>query len=230
MEDALTPEQLEAVRCLDTCSVSNAIETFDVRLRNEGFTDARVRCLFAELPPVLGYAVTGRIRCAQPPISGGTYFDRTDWWNYLVSIPSPRMVVMEDLDSPPGLGALIGEVHANILKALGCAAYMTNGGVRDLDRVQSMGFQLFAGNVAVSHAYAHIVDFGGPVEIGGLKIASGDLLHGDRHGVQSIPKGIAARIPAAAERLRREDQCVIQLCKSPDFSVERLRQTVLKGA
>jgi 4-hydroxy-4-methyl-2-oxoglutarate aldolase len=228
--DALTFEQLEAIRCLDTCSVSNAIETFDLRLRNEGFADARVRCVFPHLPPVIGYAVTGRIRCGEPPMSGGTYFDRTDWWNYLITIPQPRIVVMEDVDSRPGIGAMIGEVHANILKALGCTAYVSNGGVRDLQGVEPLGFQFFAGNVAVSHAYAHISDFGGTVEIGGLKIVSGDLLHGDRHGLQSVPTSIAARIPAVADRLRREDERVIALCKSPDFSVDRLRQTVLKGA
>ena len=58
-----------------------------------------------------------------------------------------------------------------------------------------MGFQLFAGSVSVSHSYAHIIEFGEPVEIGGLKIQSGDLMHGDRHGVLTIPLEMPPRYP-----------------------------------
>src|SRR5438046_2305933 len=85
--------QLEALRRLDTCTVSNAIETLEVRLRNEGFADSSVRCLFPQLTPMLGYAVTARIRCSGPPIEGHAYLERTDWWNIILSIPAPRVVV-----------------------------------------------------------------------------------------------------------------------------------------
>ena len=57
----LTPEQLEALRRLDTCTVSNAVETFGLRLRNEGYTDASIRCLFPHLPAMVGHAVTVKI-------------------------------------------------------------------------------------------------------------------------------------------------------------------------
>lgn len=228
MEAGLTFEQLEAIRRLDACNLSNAIETFGVRLRNEGFADSTVRCMFPDLPPVVGYAATGRIRSSEPPMTGGTFFDRTDWWNYLESIPAPRIVVIEDIDTRPGVGALIGEVHTHILRALRCTALVTNGGVRDLNAVRRMGFQFFAGNVAVSHAYVHIVDFSSPVKVGGLPVKSGDLLHGDLHGVQSIPKHVAGRIPAEAQRLLREDQRIIDLCNAPDFNLTKLREAVGK--
>jgi 4-hydroxy-4-methyl-2-oxoglutarate aldolase len=219
-------QQLEAIRGLDTCTVSNAIETFNLRLRNEGFADASIRCIFPHLPPMLGYAVTGRVRCSGPPPVGHTYFDRTDWWDHLLSIPAPRVVVMEDIDGKPGLGAFAGEVHANILLALGCAGVVTNGAVRDLQAVEPTGFHFFAGNVAVSHAYVHVVEFGSPVELGGLRICPGDLIHGDRHGIVSVPKEIAAEIPATAVRILERERKVIHLCRSPEFSVEKLRAAV----
>ena len=222
----MTAPTLEALRRLDTCTVSNAIETFEVRLRNEGFADASVRCLFPQLPPLVGYAVTGRIRCSGTPPEGHRYYDRTDWWTYVQTIPAPRVVVMQDVDERPGLGSFIGEVHANILQALGCVGAVTNGAARDLDRVEPLGFQIFAGHAAVSHAYVHIVDFGHPVEIGGLQIRPGDLLHGDRHGILSVPAEVAAEIPAAAIKLLEQEQQVIDLCRSPEFSLEKLRQAV----
>jgi len=206
--------------------IANAIEAFKIRLRNEGFMNSSVRAFFSHMPPLVGYAVTAKIRCSHLPAEGGIYFDRTDWWDHVLKTPEPRVVVLEDVDESPGLGALVGEVHASILKALGCAGAITNGSVRDLPALESMQFPIFAGSVSVSHAYAHFVDFGGEVEVGGLRVQTGDLLHGDRHGVISIPHKVAADIPAQAIRLREREQKVIDVCRSPDFSREKLREAI----
>jgi len=226
MPKILNPDQLEALRRLDTCSVANTIETFEVRLRNEGFADASVRCIFPRLPAMVGYAVTATIRCSGPPVEGHAYLERTDWWNTILSIPAPRIVFIQDLDKVPGRGSLLGEVHANILAALDCLGAVTNGAVRDLQAVEHMGFPLFAGNVSVSHSYAHIVAMGEPVTIGGLKIRPGDLIHGDPHGILSIPLEIADAIPARAEKLKERERKLIGLCRAPDFSLARLRKVV----
>ena len=219
---------VEALRRLDTCTVSNAIETFEKRLRNEGFADSSVRCLFPQLGTMVGHAVTVRIRSSSPPPDAHPYLDRTDWWNSIQAVPEPRVVVIQDLDREVGLGAFVGEVHAGILRALGCVGAVTNGSARDVPAVQASGFHLFAGSVSVSHAYVHIVDFGTPVEIGGLQVHSGDLLQGDLHGILSVPKDIAAEIPAAAARVVEQDRLVLEYCRSNQFSLEGLRE-VVKG-
>jgi 4-hydroxy-4-methyl-2-oxoglutarate aldolase len=219
-------ELVAALRGLDSCTVSNVIETFEVRLRNEGFARADVRCLFEDLPPTVGYAVTARIRSSAPPPVGHSYNDRTDWWNHILSVPEPRIVVAQDVDERPGLGAFIGGVHANILRALGCVAYVTNGSVRDLAAVQMTGLQMFAGSVAVSHAFVHLLDFGEPVQVGGLTVNPGDILHGDRHGLISVPEAIAADIPRAAADMLVHRRRVIEFCRSSEFSLERLRTLV----
>jgi 4-hydroxy-4-methyl-2-oxoglutarate aldolase len=225
LEPAIPVEDFDALRRLDTCTVSNAIEAFKLRLRNAGFANSRVRCVFEDLPPMVGYAATARLRSGEPPITG-SYHDRTDWWNSILRVPAPRIAVLQDLDEPPGVGAFLGDMQAAILRALGCVGYVTNGAVRELPRVRDMGLHLFAGNVAVSHAYAHIFDFGSPVSVGGLEVCPGDLLHGDRHGLLTIPKEIAAEIPPVAARLREAEQRVIDLCRSQEFSVEKLRQVL----
>ncbi|HVO46412.1 MAG TPA: RraA family protein [Steroidobacteraceae bacterium] len=223
MKPTLSDAALQALRRLDACTLANTIETFNARLRNEGFVDGTVRSLFPEFAPMLGYAATVKIRGSAPPTTDGPYPDRTDWWDYIESLPAPRVVVVEDTASKPGLCSLVGEVHMSILRALHCVGVVTNGAVRDVPSARSAGFHYFAGNVSVSHGYVHIVDFGQAVRIGGLSIRSGELLHGDLHGVQSIPAAIAARIPAAAARIVARDQALIALCRSPDFTLERLR-------
>jgi len=222
----LTFEQLEALRRLDACTLANAIETFHERLRNEGFMGHNVRCLFPQLQPMAGYAATVKIRGSSPPTTGNLYTDRTDWWDYVVSLPAPRIVVVEDTSTRPGLGSLVGAVHMNILRALHCVGVITNGSVRDIPAAESAGFHYFAGSVSVSHAYVHIVEIGKPVEIDGLKIRSGDLLHGDLHGVQNIPLDLAAGLPRVAARISAEEQALIALCRSPEFSLQKLRAAI----
>jgi 4-hydroxy-4-methyl-2-oxoglutarate aldolase len=213
---------LDKISSMDTCTVSNAIERLNVRLRNEGFVSGVIRCRFPNFAPMLGYAVTGRIRSSSPPMSGRCYYDRMDFWNYVATIPKPRVIVLQDVDRTPGLGAFVGEIHANIGMALNCVGYVTNGSVRDLPALKELGFHLFSGSVSVSHAYAHLIEFGVPIEIGGLKILPGDLLHGDRHGVQTIPPETVSEIPREAERLLHSENELIQFCKSPQFSLKGL--------
>jgi regulator of RNase E activity RraA len=228
MNAPLTPEQFESLHRLDACTLANAIETFHEHLRNEGFVDHTVHCLFPQLQPMAGYATTIKIRGSAPPSADHLYADRTDWWDYIISLPEPRVVVVQDVATRPGLGSLVGAVHMNIFRALHCVGVVTNGSVRDIPASESAGFHLFAGGVAVSHAYVHIVEIGAPVEIGGLKIQSGDLLHGDLHGVQCVPSDIAARIPPVAAQIAAREQALIALCRSPEFSLEKLRAAVTR--
>ena len=220
------PETIEALRRLDACTVANAIESFDVRLRNEGFADNAVRCQFPRLAPMVGHAVTLRARGANPPTGAATYIDRTDWWEYVLTVPEPRVLVIQDASSRPGLGALLGEVHVAILQALGCVGAVTNGSVRDLRAVEDRGFQFFASGPAVSHAYVHVVEAGGPVEVGGLTVRSGDLIHGDLHGVQTIPTEVADRLAGVAAAQLEKDRALVGLCRSPGFTLARLRAAI----
>lgn len=229
-KNGIRPDDLAALRRFDTCTLANAIESLKLRPRNEGYIQGGVSCIFPQLQPVTGFAVTGRMRAVMPPVSGRCYYDRIDWWHYVASIPAPRIVVMLDADDPPGAGALFGELHARICVGLNVVAYVTNGAVRDLGAVEKLGFQLFANRPSVSHAYAHVVDYGEPVEIGGLRIHPGDLLHGDRHGVLAIPAEAAPKLPQIAEQILRDEEAFVRTCLDGNFSIERMAATLREDA
>jgi regulator of RNase E activity RraA len=224
----LTEEELDGLHQFDPCVIANAVETFNVRLRNTGFTSGNIRCMFPDASPMVGYAVTARLSSGEPPIGGGTFQDRGDLWKFLLQSSAPRILVLQDMDDPPGRGAFIGDMHAAILRTLGCVAYVTNGAVRELTSIHSMGLKLFARNVSVSHAYAHIFDLGAAVTIDGMEVHTGDLLHGDRHGILSIPPEIAGSLPEVAARLQRIERRVIDYCQSSGFSVEGLAEVMKK--
>jgi regulator of RNase E activity RraA len=134
--------------------------------------------------------------------------------------------VLEDLDPHPGLGSFVGDVHQNILHALECIGVVTNGAVRNLETAKRLQLQIFAKNLSVSHAFAHVMDFGIPVKIGGMDVRPGDLMHGDRNGVQTVPLEIAAQIPAVVRRMREEEQEIIALSQANPFEVDKLRAVV----
>jgi regulator of RNase E activity RraA len=220
VQSPLTTEQIQQLKTFETCLIADAIESFGVRLRNEGFATAGFRCLFKSLPPMVGYAATCKVRSADPPIVGSRYKERTDWWKHIGEIPAPRVVVMQDIDDPPGTGAFFGKVHVSIFMALGCVGAITNGAARELSGIEASGFQVFAGRLAISRAYIHVVEYGGPVEVGGLTIRPGDLIHGDRHGALTVPPELALKLPAVATVIREKKQQLIELSRKPGTTHE----------
>lgn len=222
MPNPLNVGQIQELRTFDTCVLVDAIESFGVRLRNEGIATAGFRCLFKNFRPMVGYAATCKVRSTDPPMVGTRYEERTDWWEHIGSIPAPRVLVMQDIDDPPGTGAFFGKVHAQIMVALGCVGAITNGAARELPGIEASGLQVFARRLATSRAYIHVVEFGKPVEVGHLTIKPGDLLHGDRHGVITVPPDLAAALPAAARAIAKKKHELINLAKRPGVTREEL--------
>lgn len=220
MVDYLNREELESLRRWPTCAISNGIELFNIRPRNEGFMLPEIKCIFPELGAMIGYAVTAVISADSPE---GRRIQPPDWWEMILKIPEPRVIVIHDIDHPV-VGSFWGEVNANIHRALGCVGTVTDGSVRDLDEVRETGFHFFSSCVTVSHAYVHLVEIGIPVKVGGLVVKSGDLILGDKHGVISIPLEIARDVPKAAQLVEDWERPVINYCKSKDFTIEGLKE------
>ena len=218
----LTAKQLEALRNIPTPAVANAIETFNVRPRHEGFMSPEIGSIFPDMGGMIGYAVTAVIS-AEKPGTSRVNVSRAEWFDEILKIPAPRVIVMHDLDSPTPVGSFWGEVQANIHTRLGCVGTVTDGGVRDLDEMHDKGFNAFAAAVLVSHANIHIVDINVPITVGGLTVNPGDLVLGDQHGVIEIPKELAAEMPAAVARVEAKEKTIIDLCNSPDFTLDKLK-------
>ncbi len=223
MPNPLPPDTLAHLRTVTSPTVANAVETFNVRPRTAGYMSSQIRCLFPHLGPMVGYAFTAKCRASAPPPREAAAL-RFEAWRALEEITAPRIVVLQDLDDPPGQGAYWGDVQSNIHRALGCIGTITNGGVRDLGEVRALGFHFFAGSVVVSHAYVHLVEVGTPVDVGGLTVRPGDLLHADQHGVVSIPLEIAGRIPEGVAKVDREERVLIAYCQSPGFTRQGLEE------
>jgi len=221
-QEPLSPDVLDALKRYDSPTLANALETFDVRPRDVGFAGMDVRSMFPDLGVMVGYAATATVRARGRPQEG---VERSpSLWALVRSLPAPRVVIIQDLDDRPGHGAFWGEVQSTIYKALGCAGTVTDGCVRDLKEVREMGFHFFARGACVSHAYVRLESVGEPVEIAGLTVRPGDIVHADEHGVLLIPKEIAAELPEAADRVIHREQEFISWVRSPEFDADRLAE------
>jgi len=223
MEQVLSSEILTALEAVDTPTVCNAIELVLGRRTAEGFTSVPVMAAHPNLPAIVGYARTGLIRGSQPAQEspGDVKARRIAYYRYVAGEPGPAVVVLQDIDPRPGLGAFWGEVNVAIHKGLGALGVLTNGSMRDLGAIDPH-FQILAGSLSPSHAFARIEAFDCPVEVFGLTIRPNDLLHADRHGAVVIDPEIVAELPRAIDLVSRKEAPVLKAARSPGFTVDKL--------
>lgn len=219
------PALVAALTALDSPTVANAIERFKVRPRTQGYADRELRCQFPSRGSMVGYAVT----CTADSTTEG----RADGaglrglWDAIAASPGPVVVVIKDVGPDPRRGCHMGEVMATIARQLGAIGCVSDGGLRDVKEVEALGdFQYFCPGLVVSHGQPVILDINVPVEIHGLPIAPGDLLHGDANGLLVVPAAIAAEVPAACAEVRAEERALLDFVTAPGFDIEALRARI----
>src|SRR3954469_2151395 len=203
MTKALPLDQLDFLRSIDTPTVCNLIEMVAPERRGHGFTVKHLHCPFPELPPMVGFAktVTFKAKDKVPLGEVGYMQKRLDYLDYVASASQPAVMIMHDLDGAhAGYGAFWGEVQSNVHQALGALGVVTDGSIRDIPMIAE-GFQMLAAAIVPSHAYVHVVDFGLAVNVAGMAVVNGDLIHADRHGAVVVPTNKVEAMQAANEKL-----------------------------
>jgi len=204
----VTPSVLASLKKFDTPTICNVIELFDVRPRTAGYMDGRIRACYPKLPPMVGYACTATFRAGSPPRSGDVYAGLGKQVEAIAAMAGPAVIVFQDVDDPV-TAATFGEVMCTTYKAFGCAGLITTGAGRDLDQVEVLDFPCFTDGTICSHGDCQIVDLQKPVRAGGVTIYPGDLLHGDRNGVTTIPNELAAAVADACPEFMAAEAVVL---------------------
>jgi 4-hydroxy-4-methyl-2-oxoglutarate aldolase len=219
--------QLDALRQLDTPTISNSLERLPFRAWTEGYMRPEIRSITPKQPTTIGYAVTLTISAAR---QSSNPTSRQDYWEGILAIPTPRMIVVHDRDYPNPTGSYWGEVQGNIAKALGSVGAITDGGVRDLNEAEEIGFPFWAKEVLVSHAYVHPELINEPVDVGGITVSPGDLIAADLHGVINVPIDKVDDILKIAKLEVEREAYVINLCQSgEEVTVDKLSEAIEKG-
>jgi regulator of RNase E activity RraA len=214
-----TKADLDTLKQWDTPTICNALEIVLPERRAIGFTVEKT-------PPMVGLARTATIRAKEPP--RGAVASRLDWFDYVAGAAMPTVVVIQDIDDRPGYGAFWGEVQSNLHKALGALGCVTNGSFRDM-AAWAKGFQMLGGRIGPSHAHVHLVAFGQPVNVFGMQVAHDDVVHADAHGAVVVPADAVNKLPAAVDLVARREKVILDICRSPEFTVAKLRDAIRRA-
>ena len=223
MTKTLTSEQLAALRAIDTPTVCNAIETFQVRGRVEGFLGMDIRCLLPSLGTMVGYAITVTVDSTTPDVPGSAEAWLA-WMEAMEASPKPSVLVLKDVGPEPRRSAHFGEVMGTTAKRLGVTGIVSDGGLRDILELETLGLHCFGPGLVPSHGNPRLIEVNVPVVIDGVDIEPGDLLHGDINGVTKIPLSIAGKVAEATDGIRRAEATLMDYINSPEFSVQGLFQ------
>ena len=219
--EPLTSAQLERLRRIDSPTIANAIERFGVRLRVSGFMGMDIRCLFPELGVMVGYAVTATTDSQTEEAVG----EHRRWIETLRAVeasPKPAVLVFQDVGPRRSHSLHFGDGMATVAKRLGAIGLVTDGGVRDLAGVRTVGFHYFAPGTTVSHRNQRLIDVNVPVTVSGVTIEPGDLIHADENGVVFIPAEIAARVEDEAIKVWEEEAEYLAYYRSAQFSLDEM--------
>ncbi|UCF38003.1 MAG: RraA family protein [Acidobacteriota bacterium] len=218
-----SPEILTRLSQIDSPTLSNAIERFRVRPLTSGYAGFDLRCIYPKLGSMVGYAVT----CTADSTTEVSSSPRGLFplWEALEASPKPAVLVIKDIGPERVRSCHLGEVMATTAKALGAVGCVSDGGLRDILEIEQLGgFQLFCPGFTVSHGNPVICDINVDVELSGLQIRPGDLLHGDINGLLTVPDEVIEDVCDQVEQVRKVEAEILDLVRSPGFSVDALKE------
>lgn len=221
----LSPELLNLLKSVDTPSVCNAIEVAQKRRGFANFTHKTMLINDTSYPAMVGYARTAKIAALHPPEEAPDVIRarRMAYFRAMSEGPRPAIAVIEDIDFPECIGAWWGGVHTAVHHGLGLSGAVTNGVMRDLGDMQP-GFSVVAGSVGPSHGYVHVKELGTTVNVMGMEVAQGDLVHADRHGALVIPEDVIPDMFKALTNMMDTESIILDPARQPGFTIEKLEE------
>ena len=217
---------VDYLKGVDTPTLSNAIEALRIRPQSAGFAPCQILCLFPEFGRAVGYAVTAQVETMTAAAADRKML--LSLYEAVMESPKPAVVAFQEVGPQPDYAAHCGEVMATIFQRLGAVGLVSDCAVRDIPEVRALRFHYFARGAVASHAYFRIVRVGVAIQVYGLVISPGDLLHGDENGLIVVPKEALDKLPAAVEAVRTRERALMEFVRGPAFTFEGLRESILE--
>ena len=196
MADKSIQELFAELRKIDSPTITNVVATYPknplcLGLYNpwseNWYTDTSIRCIYPELGPTIGYAVTCVYGLPDPNYGGRLSF--MDVVDALDASPKPTILILQQ-KWPPEIfnkAGLAGEIMTTSMQAVGCVGLLSNGPSRDIDAIRPNKFQLLLSGVTAGHGEMAVQAVNVPVSVGGMDVAPGEIIHMDENGAVKFP-------------------------------------------
>ena len=225
MADELDLDLLKLLQSVDTPTVCNAIEVAQGKRGFSQFTRGTMISSDPEGGAMVGYAKTAKIAALEPPKENNNIIKerRMNYYRYMSELHGPTVVVIEDLDFPSCIGAYWGEINTKVHKGFGLLGALTNGVMRDLGDL-SEGFPVVAGSIGPSHGFVHVREIDIPVNVFGMTVTPGNLIHADRHGAVVIPNEVIPILKDSIHKLFASERLILDPAEKTEFSFDDFKR------
>lgn len=205
---------IQQLKEFDTPTITNVVATYpgaDTCLSlyhpwdTNWYTDQRVRAMFPELGRTCGFAVTCTYGLPDPTVTLGPSFREV--LRAVSESPKPVIMVIKQ-DFPPHLKGKVGLCGGNMataFRSLGCVGILSDGPSRDLDEVRPMGIQYMLTGATPGHGPMAVKAVNTPVEICGMDVCPGDVIHMDENGAVRFPRKYLPQVLENCLRLHQEE-------------------------
>ena len=203
-------EALEKLKEFDTPSITNVVATYpdDKELclglydpwATDWYTDQTLKCIYPELGRTVGYAVT----VTYGPLSDFNRLSFGDVLRAIDAMPKPVIVCIKQ-DFPEEIknkNGLCGGNMMTAMKALGVTGVISDGPSRDVDEIRPMGVQYMLTGVTAGHGKFSIQSVNTPVNICGMDVCPGDIIHMDENGCVKFPADYINEVYDLAKKLQ----------------------------
>ncbi|MCA9444399.1 MAG: RraA family protein [Candidatus Omnitrophica bacterium] len=226
MPQDLPQELMDQLLAADSPTIANAIELYKRQSRWAGYMGPEIQCRFPELGRVMGYAVTCTIKEvdeSNPPDPE----ERMKWLEAIENSPKPVICVVQDkVIGKKGLAAHWGEIMGTMVQQLGTVGIVTDGAVRDLEALHAIGMKVWSEYVVVSHGWIDVEWANIPVEVGGLTVNPGDILHADCNGVVSIPHDLLDDLPVKVKKILDDEKVILSDLRANGVDLKKMREGI----
>jgi hypothetical protein len=202
-------ELLKELEKYDTPSITNVVATYpedketclglyDPWMIN-WYTDSTLKCIYPELGRKAGIAVTCVVGLPTPG------FNRLGWeevFRAIGTIGGPVILAIKQ-DFPKEIKKKIGLSGGNLttaFKACGAIGVISDGPSRDIDEIRPKEFQYMLTGVCAGHGDCAVRAVNVPVNICGMDISPGEIIHMDENGTVKFPKGF---LPQVVENVKK---------------------------
>ncbi len=208
--------KIEQLLQFDTPSITNVVATYPadrelcLGLYNpwtgRWYADESLKCMYPGHGRRAGYAVTCVYGLPEPGDTARLGF--ADLYKALAEAPKPVILAVKQ-NLPPGIKRHSGLLGGNMMTsfhAMGVVGALSDGPSRDLDEIRPLGMQLMLTGTTVGHGPYQLQAVNVPVDICGMDVMPGEIVHMDENGATKFPADRLDDVLRIAARLQAVEQ------------------------